>query len=244
MDKEDSVADLSSLPSDELAEMDMLFNKRQPSGQERTRSRNSMSHTKPDKTPQRAHPGSDPEDLAPLSQARPKSRANTASRIKPLPSPEVSARRSEPGVGSSRLNLERVSGGDDEPTASAPANVVTPKHSHGQHGSTRVSTTIASQKRKSTTSAEDRAPLNKLRKSAQSYVQRPPSKSKSFAPYTSTPTQPAAQNDASSSSSSVARSTSSQYPSLASSQRGSGRLSTARNTRSKSEFANHVYLCV
>jgi hypothetical protein len=245
-DKDDSVADLSSLPSEELAELDMLFDIRQPSGQERTRSRNSLSHTKPDKTPRRAHPGSTPEDRAPLSQARPKSRANTASRIMPLPGSEVSARRSHTDVGSSRLSRtysERVSGGDDKPTISVPTNDVTPKHSYEQHSSTRARTTIASQKRKSTTSVEESAPFNKLRKSAQSYAQRPPSKSKSFAPYTPTPTptQPAARNDATfSPSSSAARSTSNQCPSLASSQRGSGRLSSTRNTRSKSKFVNRA----
>lgn len=249
-DKDDSVADLSSLPSEELAELDMLFDIRQPSGQERTRSRNSLSHTKPDKTPRRAYPGSTPEDRAPLSQARPKSRANTASRIMPLPGSEVSARRSHTDVGPSRLSRtysERVSGGDDEPTISVPTNDVTPKHSYEQHSSTRARTTIASQKRKSTTSVEESAPFNKLRKSAQSYAQRPPSKSKSFAPYTPTPTptQPAARNDATfSPSSSAARSTSNQCPSLASSQRGSGRLSSTRNTRSKSKFVNRACLCV
>jgi hypothetical protein len=250
IDKDDSVADLSSLPSEELAELDMLFDIRQPSGQERTCSRNSLSHTKPDKTPRRAHPGSTPEDRAPLSQARPKSRANTASRIMPLPGSEVSARRSHTDVGPSRLSRtysERVSGGDDEPTISVPTNDVTPKHSYEQHSSTRARTTIASQKRKSTTSVEESAPFNKLRKSAQSYAQRPPSKSKSFAPYTPTPTptQPAARNDATfSPSNSAARSTSNQYPSLATSQRGSGRLSSTRNTRSKSKFVNRACLCV
>jgi hypothetical protein len=247
IDQDESVADLSSLPSEELAEMDMLFD-RQPYGQERTRSRNSLSHTQPDRTPRRAHPGSTPEDRAPLSQARPKSRANTASRIMPLRGSEVSARRSHTDVGPSRLARTysgRVSGGDDEPTISVPTNDVTPKHSYEQHSSTRASTTIASQKRKSTTSVEESTPFNKLRKSTQSYAQRPPSKSKSFAPYTPTPTQPAARNDTTfSPSSAAARSTSNQYPSLASSQRGSGRLSSTRNTRSKSKFVNHACLCV
>lgn len=248
IDRDDSVADLSSLPSEELAEMDMLFDIRRSSGQEHTRPRNSSSHTKPDKTPQRAHPGSTSEDRASQSQARPKSRANTASRIMPLPSSEVSARHSQPDVGSSRLTRtysERVPGGKDEPTISVPTNDVMPKHSYGQHSSAHASTTTASQKRKSTTSVEEIAPFNKLRKAAQSYAQRPPSKSKSFASYTLTPTQPAARrNDAISSPSSVAaRPTSNQYPSLASSQRGSGRLSSTRNTRSKSKFVNRVCLC-
>lgn len=243
IDRDDSVADLSSLPSEELAEMDMLFDIRRSSGQEHTRSRNSLSHTKPDKTPRRAHPGSTSEDRASQSQARPKSRANTASRIMPLPSSEVSARHGQPDVGSSRLThtySERIPGGEDEPTISVSTNDVMPKHSHGQHSSTRASTTTASQKRKSTTSVEEIAPFNKLRKAAQSYAQRPPSKSKSFASYTPTPTQPAARrNDAISSPSSVAaRPTSNQYPSLASSQKGSGRLSSTRNTRSKSKFVN------
>ena len=241
--RDDSVADLSSLPSEELAEVDMLFDIRRSSGQEHTRSRNSLSYTKPNKTPRRAHPGSTSEDLASQSQARPKSRANTASRIMSLPSSEVSARHSQPDVGSSRLThtySERIPGGEDEPTISVSTNDVMPKHSHGQHSSTRASTTTASQKRKSTTSVEEIAPFNKLRKAAQSYAQRPPSKSKSFASYTPKPTQPAARrNDAISSPSSVAaRPTSNQCPSLASSQRGSGLLSSTLNTRSKSKFVN------
>jgi hypothetical protein len=244
VDEEDSVSDLSSLPSDELAEMDrdMLFDTRHTSGQESTHSRDLLSQTEPDKTPRRANHSSTSEDPASQSQARPKSRANTASRIMPLPNPEVPARRSQPDVGPScltRTYLERVSGGDDEHTTSVPTNDVTPKHPYGHHSSTRASTTTASQKRRSTTSIEESAPFNKLRKSAQSYAQRPPSKSKSFTPYTPTPAQPAAHNDATfSPSSSAARSIGSQYPSLASSQRGLGRLSSTRNTRSKSEFVN------
>jgi hypothetical protein len=89
--------------------------------------------------------------------------------------------------------------------------------------------------------AEQDGPFKKLRKSAQSYAQLPSSISKSYSSYTPAPTAATSRPDVDPSpSSATGRRSSNRQLSLAGSQAGTPRLSSTRNTRSKSMFLSLI----
>ena len=241
LSQEDATTDLSTIPSEDLSEM--LLDIQPTSKRRRTDLRLLSSPKDMMQTPGQSAHGTISDVLSTRSQGRPKSQANTASRMMPLPACEVQRQRVEAHEGPQHLKYarsERSSRADNNDSLDfMHANNATPKRTHAQrtsvHDVTRANGIDSGHKRKSVSSIDEDAPSKKLYASAQSYAQRPSSISKSYASYASAPTGKAAGGDINSSpSSTIGRRSSNRQSSTAGSQAGVSRLSSTRNTRSKS----------
>ncbi|KAF2624602.1 hypothetical protein BU25DRAFT_461123 [Macroventuria anomochaeta] len=243
LDQEETLTDLSTMPSEDLSEM--LLDIRPTPGRDRVTLRHSSSPKDTIQTPGRPVHESTSDTSSTHSQGRPKSRANTASRMMPLPAQDMQ-RQSIQAHGSSQhlvhAQADRSLRADNDSPDFMHANNAASKRTYAQRASvqdvTRTSDTPPPpppppQKRKSASGVED-GPFKKLRTPAQSFAQRPASISKSYAPYTPARTGAVTYADVNPSpSSATGRRSSNRQSSMAGSQTGTPRLSSTRNTRSK-----------
>ncbi|KAJ4371672.1 hypothetical protein N0V86_008225 [Didymella sp. IMI 355093] len=229
-DHEDDLTDLSTMLSEDLSEMLMDIqsaSRQQSHTPTRTSSPNEELRT----------PGQSVHDMASdtrstNSRGRPKSRANTASRMMPLPQDEQ-RQRTHADENTRRLSQMRAERDDNHDTPDsmhsngAAAKRINRRRSEHDAGS--------GHKRKAAGSRDDNGSSKKLHTSAQAIFQRSSSLFKSYAPYTPSPTIFPAQNNSNPSPASATSCRSSyRKSSAASSQGGTPRLSSTRNTRSKS----------
>lgn len=238
VDQEENLTDLSTMPSEDLSEM--LLDIHPTSRQQRHTPKHVSSPTSELRTPgQSAHDmASDAHSTN--SQGRPKSRANTASRMMPLPAQGMQCQRAHADEGPRHLSHARAersfrADNNDSPDFMHPNNA-TSKRTYAQHS---AHDTDSGHKRKVTGSIDENGSSKKLRTSAQAFAQRPSSISKGYAPYTPALT---AQNNSTPSPVSVTGHRSSyRQSSTAGSQGATPRLSSTQNTRSKSMRAfSHV----
>lgn len=177
---------------------------------------------------------------SPQSQVRPRSRANTASRMMRLSHHDASVQRfkvskvSEDSMNSSsRLGDELA----DKIPALAQTIGASSKNS-STTGTSHQDDASTTRKRRSTSNTNEVNSPKKVQRSTQSHVRRQSPKTKSFAPCTPAPATTRSANrinDNTTSPSVANRRTSNRQSSLSSSQGSANRLSSARNTRSKSK---------
>jgi hypothetical protein len=229
-DHEDDLTDLSTMLSEDLSEM--LMDTHPASRQHshtptRTSSPNGELRT----------PGQSVHDMASDTHStdslgRPKSRANTASRMMPLPQ-DVQRQRARADESTRQLSHTRAERNDNDDTPdSMHSNDAAAKRIKGRRSGHDAG---SGHKRKAAGSRDDNGSFKRLRTSAQALAQRSSSISKSYAPYTPSPTIFPAQDNSNPSPASVISCRSSyRKSSAAGSQGGAPRLSSTRNTRSKS----------
>jgi chromosome segregation ATPase len=248
INQEEVLSDLSTMPSEDLSEMllDVRSNpERERNSSKRLSSPKDMMHT----------PGRSAHDLtsdtpSTQSHCRPRSRANTASRMMPLPASDVQRQRVQADDGNQHLVYtcsDRIFGAERHASPEfMHGNDAAPKRTCGHRtsvpGDARADGIDPGRKRSTPSSlAEQDGPFKKLRKSAQSYAQLPSSISKSYSSYTPAPTAATSRPDVDPSpSSATGRRSSNRQLSLAGSQAGTPRLSSTRNTRSKSMFLSLI----
>ena len=242
LDQDEVLSDLSTMPSEDLSEM--LLDAHSSPGRRRSASRQLSAPNDRMQTPGRSAEDLTSDAPSTHSQGRPKSRANTASRMMPLAAPDAQRQRTVDHDGtqhsvyahSDRSFRAEYNDSSDSMHTNNAAHKRTYAHLVTMPGDARIDSTDPGHKRVTPGSlAEQDSPLKKLRTSAQSYAQRPSSISKSFAPYTPAPTAPTSRPDANPSpSSTTGRRSSNRQSSMSASQAGTPRLSSTRNTRSKS----------
>ncbi|XPS73231.1 hypothetical protein M3J09_005381 [Ascochyta lentis] len=236
----EGASELSTISSEDLSEM--LLDIQSDSGRHRVSSGNMESRKNTARTPER--PEQEPTSDAPssTSQGRPKSRANTASRMVPLPVHDVQRQRvqaRDAGQDLAYACLEQNSRADSGHSSNLMhVNNAALQRNHTQlaslYANTQSGNTDVGQKRKLAGDTEQVAPSKRLRVSAQTSTQRPLSISKSYAPYTPAPTSTRSQLDVNPSPPSATGRRSSNRPlSIAGSQTSTPRLSSTRNTRSR-----------
>ncbi|KZM26128.1 hypothetical protein ST47_g2723 [Ascochyta rabiei] len=225
--REKTGSDLSTMPSEDLSEM--LLDLRSDPGRRRDSSGYLPSPKNTICTPERSGQEITSDPPSSTSQDRPKSRANTASRMAPLPVHDAPRQRVH--ADDLAQNLAYV-----HPHRSL--NNVGPKRDHAQlvsvYAGTQPSGADAGQKRKSASDIEQGAPSKRTRVFAQPIGHRPSPISKSDAPFTPAPTSTTSHPDVNPSpSNATGRHSSNRSSSNAGSQSSAPRLSSTRNTRSK-----------
>lgn len=249
--QEEIQSDLSVMASEDLSEM--LLDARSEPGQARTDSRHLSS---PKDTVQRnGQPGQEvtSDASSPNLQGRPKSRANTASRMMPLPIYNTQHDSIQAAGGSNHLLHTHHDQGPRSDNNNAPGSPhlknTPPKPTHTRRSFVYENTGMRDadpvQKRKSVDEAVYGGPFKKLRTSAQSSVREPSSTGKTYPSSTPMPTSMASRADANPSpSSATGRRSSNRQSSIARSQAGTPLLSSTRNTRSKGTLAPLIISCV
>lgn len=230
---EGNLTDLSTMPSEDLSEM--LMDMHPTSRQQRRTPKHVSSPSGELRTPGQSAHDTTPYARLTNSRDRPKSRANTASRMMPLPHQDGQHQRTHADQGPDCVSHEHVEGSfrednNDSTDFMHPNNAIS-KRTYGHRSVHEVET---GQKRKTSGSVNDSGSFKKLRTSAQAFAHRPSSISKSYAPYTPPSTNTSAQNTSNLSPASLTgRRTSYRQSSTAGSRGVTPRLSSTRNTRSK-----------
>lgn len=230
------------MSSEDLSEMLMDIH---PRSQQHRRTPKQVSSPEDElRTPRQSAQDKTPDAHLTNSRGRPKSRANTASRMIPLPQQDGQRQRMQADQGHGQVSHTRAErsfreDNNDSPDFMHPNNVVS-KRTYGHRSG---HDTDSGQKRKSPGSVDDSGSFKKLRTSAQAFAQRPSSISKNYAPYTPPPTNAPAQNSSNPSPASVTGRRSSYRQSSGAGSRGDvPRLSSTRNTRSKGvRTISHYY---
>jgi hypothetical protein len=232
---QENLTDLSTIPSEDLSEMLMDIHPR--SQQHRHTPKHASSSSREFGTPGQSAHDKTPDAHLTNSRCRPKSRANTASRMMPLPQPDGQHRRTHaehgPGhVSHTRAERSLTADDNDFPDFMHSNNTVAKRTSDHHSGHDADS----GQKRKAPGNADDSGSFKKLRTSARAFAQRPGSISKSYAPYMPPPTKTSAQNNSDPDpgpASVTNRRSSYRQSSTAGSRSIAPRVSSTRNTRSK-----------
>ncbi|KAF2995381.1 hypothetical protein E8E13_003993 [Curvularia kusanoi] len=238
--QQDTGTELSSISSEELSDMGQSLQRM--SNSKRTHSKKSVSSNYATRTPETAESSTDSDAQTTLSQSRPKSQANTASRIMRPPVPEVSRRRNQPDPEFQHLvstHSRHVSNVGNASAGTASTRDVVQEQMDRHHDPLHADKTASSQKRKSAVGAEESGSFKKFRNSAQPDGQRSSSASNSSASSVPSRTESTGRNtDVTGVQSSMSHRTSSQYPFIADSQRNVGRASKS-NRRKQSKASQY-----
>ncbi|KAJ8116044.1 hypothetical protein OPT61_g2452 [Boeremia exigua] len=235
LNREETSTDLSTIPSESLSEM--LLDNQTITEQALAESRQLSSSRVLLQTPSRTARHSSGNDRSIDSQGRPRSRANTASRLMPL-APHASQRRRITADVDSQRVVQRAfqdSAEDDDeiPPRSelAEGTVASRKHARKLSSQDAVQSSDSGE---FGDSVREKVSLKKQRTSTQSSIQQAQSMSATCAPYTPAPTgrttRGIVHHDPSSTS---GRRSSNRRAETGDSQSGTPRLSSTRNTRSK-----------
>lgn len=229
----DDLTDLSTIPSEDLSEM--LMDIRPDSRQHPCNPKHAFSTSNELQTPVQLHHDSTPEAHSTSSRGRPKSRANTATRIVPLTHQDGPRQHTNADQGDDQMSHTRaeqsLSQRNSTSLDSMHSNtVVSDRTDHHRSGHK----TESDQKRKAPGNDNDSGSSKRLCTSAQALAQHPSSISKSYAPYLPPSTHTAAQNTSNPTPASVTgRRSNYRQSSVAGSRSATPRLSSTRNTRSK-----------
>lgn len=245
---DENQSDLSSIASEDLSEM--LLDSKASLGRKNASSRHSLPSEEILETPARPQVRTLDASSA-ISLGRPQSQANTASRMAPLPAQDMRRRHLQINDESQNPMLaysDRGSRANDGTLDCMPVNNATPKRRYAQCTSVhndRASNNNLDQEPSSFDNQENEGPFKKARSSGQPLTQRPISMSGSYAPYTPAAITPASHADIDPSPSNVSgRRTSNRQSSIAGSYAVNHRLSSTRNTRSKSLCVFSINSCV
>lgn len=218
-DHEEAATELSNMPSEDLSEM--LLDLQSGSERAEANSRKLPSSRAAVRTPVQSARDTASDGTSSNSLDRLKSRANTASRMVPLPHQDMQQQHVQADGRVRHVRSGRNINADHIDTADS---------SHSSH------------KRKSVGSIHGYSSFKKPRTSIQSNLQRPLSTSKSYKSYT--PDVDAQTNAHVNPSCATSRRLSNRQASISGSQSGSPRLSSTRNTRSKSaSLLVSLFLC-
>ncbi|KAF3042618.1 hypothetical protein E8E12_000579 [Didymella heteroderae] len=226
----DNLTDLSTMSSEDLFEMLMDIH---PTSQQRRQTPKHVSSPNGElRTPEQSDHDRTPDAHFTNSQGRPKSRANTASRMMPLPNHDGQLQRTHADQSSGRVSQVRAERSFTEDDNDSPGfmhpNSAIAKRTYGHRSGHDAGT---GQKRKTTDISDDSGSFRKLRTLAQVSTS---SISKSYVSYKPTSTNtPAEKNGNLSPSSVIGRRSRYQQSSAPGSQGATPRLSSTRNTRSK-----------
>lgn len=233
-DHEDDLTDLSTIPSEDLYEMLLDLNETH----DRQHSlKNASSPVLEHCTSGHFADGVHSDAQSTTSQGRPRSRANTASRMMPLHSQDVQRPQTNtnPHNKSYTGTKRSLRGDDNDFTDFTHRNNANSKRTFGRHSDYDIN---GDNIHKGTAAVEENSSHKKLRTSAQASIRRPSSISTSYAPYTPTPT-PTSISAQSNNNTSPARVHGRRSSHRRSSKAGvhtggASRLPSTRNTRSKS----------
>ena len=249
---DDALSDLSTMPSEDLSEM--LLDARSNPGRGNVSSRHLSSPRNAMNTIGRPGQDSNQDVHSTNSQNRPKSQANTASRMIPLSTTDIQRQHKQNHDVAQHHMLvrsDRTFKADDSDSTDFMHTIsATSKKKYG-HSPSAIDKSQsgykgASQNSKSHSShTEQDSPFKKLRNSAQCYIQRPQPISKSNSSYTLAQSGASIHSDMHPSpSSATSRRSRNRQSTIAPPQAGTPLLSSTRNTRSKSMSLHNEVSCI